>query len=318
VEADMTVTTESGRKAAYYYAHQGDGDIFKMAVGGNLPRMRKLEKTKQGRGPIPVLARDEEVRDALQAARKALLSQYYAILDDSKNLTNNALDKIKKFEAMRGNLMGREPEPKLEETLRNLDKVKTATQGSLDAALHATQVTTEKIKAIEATEILGPKEMPLSELDPDNTKLYMLGHGGAGTGALQTTTEGGAFTFGEAARGLKKAGLHQKFKAVNLPSCESADATTRTSFAAHSPAYSRDGTGARRTAPAQILADELYRAGFTHAKVKGYQGMGVMFPPGETAMSRIHVGDDEINERRSRVATVFKPKRRQFIPMCLR
>jgi hypothetical protein len=67
---------QSRRKAAYFYAHRGDGDIYQLAVQDNVRRMRKQAADPCARGPLPILARDKQTYEALLAAREALHDSY--------------------------------------------------------------------------------------------------------------------------------------------------------------------------------------------------------------------------------------------------
>lgn len=303
-------------KYARLYAHFGDGDMFALAVSENLPRMRKKNVDANARGPIPVIAGSSEAYGALTEARERAIADAAKEVEQAKRdylaQVAHVREKERVLEAMAG------PGGRFADTLgpqfASLQQQVADANAKLAALEAARDDLAIELEAVSATTILEPEA--LASLDPLETKLSVLGHGAAGSGEL--ATEPGSkrtFTLRAVARTFKALGLSPDFVSVKLPSCESADLRERTAFESDPPA-SR-GRFVKVRAPAQILADEMRRAGFAEARVTGYQGIGWMTPPGRTALQQAGpVFNEETARRRSEVAKVFTPRPKQLLP-CL-
>lgn len=154
----------------------------------------------------------------------------------------------------------------------------------------------DRLLALHATDVAGPEVLPL--LDPEQTKLYVLGFGNAGSARL-STSKGRIerFSLDDVARSLARGGLSREFRSIRLLSDGGAD----------------KGGVFRRKSSAQIFADELGRAGFAEPEVTGYRGATAGFSSGLHAQRVLPDGE---RVRRSTVSKRFAPSRRGVLP-CL-
>ncbi|GAA5784244.1 hypothetical protein GCM10007860_06890 [Chitiniphilus shinanonensis] len=311
---------DSGKrqKAAFYWAHEGGGDIFEQAAGSNLPRIRKAAQDPTARGPVPVIARNETVFADLSAAKQQTISNALSEMTSIRKSiadTGPQIDTIKqtrrRLKAMDPNYVKGQPypenpqpvKPRLTELLQQTTALKQNARNQRAQAQSSLSAWQERHDAFAATEIKHAGDVGMASLHPQHTKLYVLGHGNAGYDALQTTPDDGVFALTDVAKGLKQSGLNPDFESIRMTSCHSADAVKPTHFLADPPAIH---DGAR--APAQTLANALKAEGFTQPKVTGYQGQGINIPPGTTITRRIESGDPN-PVKRSTVAKVFTPEK---------
>jgi hypothetical protein len=284
---------------AFLYAYRGDGDMFELAMTENLPRARKRAVDPNARGPIPVIAGDWEAFEALTDARSTFIAQnaaaYYRL----------GLD-INRYMADRDRL-----EQRLQTRVYSSSRIATEFQRLnkiLENAEIARDLVRDKGRAARATRILKPDALRL--LHPVDSKLYIPGHGFPGSRGLSSSARSEPYSLRKLARQLKAGGLDPEHESFRLTSCGSADAASRDTFVDDPPARSRRWFGA--TAPAQRLADELSRVGFTTPHVTGYQGLGVMYPGGRTALQAIDK-PVAVQMRRSQVSKVFTPAQRRLL-----
>jgi hypothetical protein len=310
----MSSSDSAPRKAAYAYAHRGEGDMFDMAMGANVPRMRKQELDPNARGPIPILPRDDEAYAALVALRKAARAHFANAYKAALTMPEETKAELAAVERRRKMFAAAPPGEDLSKMIETNNEIEQVALQKLADAPAKQKEALEFLRAASRTIVLDPKAVPLSSLDARNTKLYVLGHGAAGEGDLASSESGGEFSLRDVAQGLKAGGLPPDFESLRLASCNSADTRERNRFLANPPAYSGIFSS-RRTAPAQIFANELSQAGFSNPKVTGYQGEAKRCPPGSTAIQEIKNGSSSISERRSRVAKVFTPKRRRALAL---
>jgi len=156
--------------------------------------------------------------------------------------------------------------------------------------------------------VLRPDVMSLRDLDPDHTKLKLIGHSAAGDEELSSTVDDHAFLLTELAQGLAEGGLSPDFEDFRLEGCETADAETRTAFSGH-PELDKQ-TNTAELAPAQRLANAPADAGFARARVAGYEGFGVARPTGlhqERLLGTFEA--PTAKARRSHVKRVFIPRK---------
>jgi hypothetical protein len=315
---DSIPSGNSKKEFAYFYAFRGDGDMFLMAVGINLPRIRKKDIEQTARGPISIIPRDDETFTALVAERdKARLEyaeEYQQSLEDA--------DQARK-ELIQAGITPAQPSEQspISGVAALLDKTPFDTMPPEQRLVVARQLANDSrdmLRGIRETQILDPNDVPLRKLDPQKTKLYVMGHGKAGTAFLTSSPSAGIFSFKELAQQLRVSCLNWKFESLRLVSCDSADTDLRTAFEPDPPPSK--GFWRQRRAPAQILADKLSRVGFANPQVTGYQGRGMMLPSGSTGVQFISGSSPRVEARRSTVATVFTPgkgKRRLLPRSCV-
>ncbi|MBN3829908.1 hypothetical protein G3O00_41035 [Burkholderia sp. Ac-20384] len=291
------------KQTAYSYAFRGDGDIFDQAASQNLPRILKQARDPSARGPIPVIARDETTYHQLLLAREAHMGELDANFQEANGAVkgiDGLLSQVRKDKAALQKMDPRDPRVQAdlstahaqEDQLLNIRPKSVAARDTWKAQLDASYL----------TPIIQPKHSPIKDLDPHNSKLYVLGHGFANGDKLSSTASGDAtFSLKDVAKGLKEDGLHPAFESFRMPSCHSADTENRPSFVENPPARTYSGT-----APAQTFANELKSAGFSSPKVTGYQGAGKRVPDGRTA-ERVTSDNSDV-ARRSEVAKVFTPE----------
>jgi hypothetical protein len=300
---------------AYLYAFRGDGDMFLMAAGINLPRIRKKDKDRKARGPIPIIARDDETFTELVKASDKVDAEYSQKYHQSLQNVGQACNEL-----IQAGITP--PQPSQQSPISNVDALLKKTpfdtmspEQRLAVARQLVKDSGEMLRAIRETQILNPNTVPLRTLDPQKTKLYVLGHGRAASPVLTSSPSAGIFSFKELAKQLGVSGLNWEFESLRLVSCDSADTEVRTAFEPDPPPSK--GFWRRRRAPAQILADELSKVGFANPQVTGYQGRGWMVPPGSEGMQYISKSLPLVQARRSTVAKVFTPKKRTLPLSCL-
>ncbi|WP_299007480.1 hypothetical protein [uncultured Shewanella sp.] len=179
-------------------------------------------------------------------------------------------------------------------------------------------------------------EHKLQQLSPDKNKLYIIGHGGAGSYTLTPKIDSNlneGITAYQLASNLAKAGLRKDFIDIRTTSCWSADSHRITAFdepqleeASKTKTISKPwlffwSTKTIDRQPfAQEFSDSLGVMGFYNAQVTGYHGQGKTIPLGEH-QSRIIPKDssapkdnsipkdnsDPITVRSSKAKHVFTP-----------
>lgn len=286
------------QRRVYSYAHRGDGDIMEMASSQNLPGVRKREVGMTSRAATPVVARDRAVFQQLHERRVALSQEHRSGMRPSEN----NIAKLRGFLARIDHELHHE-KPDVE-TAQVLERQAQQIEQTILGDTAVRDRWRRQAEAVEATPILGPEH--LSGL-PSDAKLLVLGHGTAGVNRLSTTeSKADAFALRDVAQGLRAAGLSRDFSNFALTSCHSADAEEHTEFVQDPPAQTPGGT-----APAQSLANELQRAGFTQPKVKGYQGAGLREPYGLSA-ERVSADGSEIARRKDTRKEFFPASERQW------
>lgn len=135
-----------------------------------------------------------------------------------------------------------------------------------------------------------PSSSELSKLNPEASKLYILGHGLAGSKGFfaDENGEAGALTAEQVVEQLLSGGLNKQFIDFRTLACYSADTTEPKSFSekdlhkAEKPKYSwkHKLIGKKKVTEqplGQYLCDALHKHGFQQPIVTGYHGAGVMF-----------------------------------------
>lgn len=135
-----------------------------------------------------------------------------------------------------------------------------------------------------------PSSSELSKLNPESSKLYILGHGLAGSRGFFADENGtaGALTAEQVAEQLVSGGLSKKFIDFRTLACYSADTTKPKSFSekdlrkAEKPKYlwTHKLIGKKKIDEqplAQYLCDALHKHGFQQSIVTGYHGAGATF-----------------------------------------
>jgi hypothetical protein len=279
--------------------------MFVLAAGFNLPKMRKKASDPSAGGPIPIIAGNTDVFERLCQARELERKDKTDVIDETIEAAQKAEGRLRRIERDRQSSGAAYSQDVLERMARSEKRARNELAGAIAARAQFE----EMVAAIDATEILSPEQKPLSDLDPEQSKLKLLGHGSAGSDRLATVSDGDddeqEFSLRELAYTLKLGGLNPQLTSFDLLSCESADVEHRASFVEDPPCSTAAGM-----APAQIFANELREAGFVNPMVKGYQGLGKIGYPGKHSMR--FLVDDEGNvvgkRRASEVAKVFTPR----------
>ncbi|PMS30815.1 hypothetical protein B0G57_12963 [Trinickia symbiotica] len=296
--------SEKKRKAAYFYAHRGDGEMFEMAVAGNLTYLRKKELNAAGRDLLRVISRDREAFESLMAARRAQRRDFATRYHQAMKMADEAKATQERTEAWRKQFEAMPDGPPKEARISQLAEVVEAAAKKLAFANDALARFGERGKAARMTLPIDPAAMPLRGLAPTSTKLYVLGHGEAGGDELSSAPLDGEFLLKDVAQSLMANGLSPDFEDFRMGSCESADAETRNAFGDDSALHDRASSVSR--APAQIFVDELRLAGFSRPRVTGYEGSGVKYPSGPNQERLLGTLEEPMaRARRSAVARVF-------------
>jgi hypothetical protein len=173
-----------------------------------------------------------------------------------------------------------------------------------------------------------PNSKILSDLDPEKSKIYLLGHGSPGTNELSGGTLHADFLsenrldVKEIVKQLARGGLGKSFVDIRSISCSGADALYSGNLfdkdalidATYDPVGKKKPFG-------EHLADEFGKEGFGNVKVKAYHGLGLMYADSINGGSKYQhnripkmtdakgniIYDPKQYVRSSDVAEIFKP-----------
>lgn len=290
-------------KPAFSYAHTGGNDMFELAASVNLPKIKKQTADPNARGAIPVIARDQKTFEELSAGRDSHIATLTKNQQKFDSLATDLQDHLGDLDKQQAAAEKKDPNhPGVQADLKQIGAGQKQGRQNMAYVNASSQRLQQQIDASRQTSIIPPERSPLAHLDPEHSKLYILGHGAAGSADLSTDdSDKTLFSLKDVAKGLDQAGLHKDFRSFRMPSCYSADAEPNSEFLDRPPGRTRNGE-----APAQSFANELGNHGFNKAQVKGYQGAGVMAPTGPTA-ERFSADRSDI-ARRSEVGAVFTPE----------
>lgn len=249
-------------KEGYIYATFSSGDTANQIAGYNLTRFN------QGKAMRPVIVRDDVAKAELQAVIQREIVEWKRIVDNYENALMSYMTRANRTLA---DIQAQDPE-KFAEQQRFL-------KGLLDKRHLLSRV---KIISNSSTGIL-------SKLSPDQSKLYVMGHGFAGGDMIYDNVrgEGEGVSAGALAQRLSQEGLPQGYGDIRVLSCNSGDAVAPTSF--DPPALERArypsfgdiqltlGMGWEALRPfAHSLSLALNERGFANTTVTGYQGSGMV------------------------------------------
>jgi hypothetical protein len=330
---------------AYMYAPRGDGDAFEFALEENVRRLAKVIDASyfRPRGPIPLLASNEDVRrglDDLRAKRMRGLSQEVKSAREERRACERALGNAS---------LSNDERDHMQKKIDDLDFVIKERSFYL-AAAEATEIKSWNALT-SAGDALGHGDAQVQatrSAQLAKTKMYIALYGSAGSERLTTDRSGttAEVTLAEISRDLAQRflveGVTPHIGSFRLLSRESADAKPRRNFEANPRGYSGLFSD-RRVAPAQYFANQLKEDGFIRPRVTGYQGQGVFWATakhivnadsdaGHSSAGARHQGwgsgslapphaiqivPGKASEwrRRSEVGKVFKP--RQGLAFCL-
>lgn len=264
---------------AYMYAPSGAGDTFEFALEENLRRLAKWidASSIKPRGPIALLAPNEEVEKALVAARAKRMHELGQEVKDAREALRTSEQALREDALSDG---------ERDEIRRSLDEQRFVIQerSFYLAVAEATRIETlDALTTVEHDAHLSEAQrqaMLTSKLA--DTKVYIPLYGSAGSDLLTTDRSETpvethlADISQELAQYFLSQGLAPEVGSFRLISWESADTRTRTKFEANPPGY-RGLFSNRRVAPAQYLANKLQEDGFAHPRVTGYQGQGIFW-----------------------------------------
>lgn len=288
------------KKQGVLYAPFAAPDIVDMAIGKNMVR------AQNGKPIYPLICRNEQDRATLEQVRTTQLSRWQADYEEDSLQLKEYMGHMTQHgfteeEARQNYPLG----PKV------FDKVQERLNNKYPALIDA--LTNLTIKSSDA----------LKSLSPDQHKLYLLGHGGAGMNILAAdqACQKGMVTAKEVAHQLAEGGLDKHFTDIRVTACWSADTCAPTSFQkvdlerASQPQTQRSGFlglfGKKEVVAepfAQTLSNEMKREGFELPIVSGYHGLGMTFSSfsGEHHLRRLP-NSQESNTRASTVREVFIP-----------
>jgi len=327
-----------GRKPAYQWAHVGTGDMMPNAVGHNAARIRAQGQDLTKRGPIPVIARDDQAFANLTGSKAQLLAKAHdQLMESAETLAtlvrarNNMREQRRVFKRLadpdyvpKSEATAQNPARAFDkETLLNLhpdEREAYARLGGqkrffgrkidLQAEQHRYFTVMHNATLMTGIERAAPL---MGTLDPAHAKLYVIGHGTAGADVISPTDSADdTISLRDVARGLAQSGLHHEFEDIRLTSCHSADAQKPAAFVdGFDPPGAVGGwAGLFKTrAPAQSMANELAGQGFTRPRVTGYQGVGLSHPDGAMQLRKPNAqSPDSAEVRASTVSKVFMPE----------
>ncbi|WP_108986483.1 hypothetical protein [Edwardsiella ictaluri] len=269
-----------------------------MAIGKNMVR------TKQSKPIYPLLSRNEQDKATLEQMRATLLSKWKEEYEAEILHLKEYIDQITQHGLTEKE--ARQHYPLGPEGFDNIQKRIVKYCALIDALTNLTIKSSNDLKS----------------LSPDQHKLYVVGHGGAGMDILaeDPACQQGMVTAKEIAHQLAEGGLDKRFTDIRVTACWSADTCEPTSFQksaldlASQPETQRSGFlglfGKKEIVAepfAQTLSNEMTREGFEQPRVSGYHGIGMTFSSfGEHNLRRL----PESEESDARASTV----RRVFIP----
>ncbi|MGY4730783.1 hypothetical protein [Burkholderia pyrrocinia] len=253
----------SGRKAVMY-APFVSKDVIKQSLSKNLVR------NLNGKSWRPLVAQD----DVAQAQLQQLKQEYQG------SLRNQAMAMLNEIEQLQFGAS--------EEELCEFLGVE-----NLDDMIRACGEAIRQADLLSNLEVRSNKDgLELFDLTPENSKLYIVGHGGAGLDILAADSAATVkVSVAELAEQLAAGGLNRDFRDFRVTACYSADARAPTSFQqeelrnAAAPTQGKQpgflGLFRRPLVPRQPLAQSLSNAlserGFSQPEVSGYHGIGVIF-----------------------------------------
>ncbi|KVD84113.1 hypothetical protein WS62_20745 [Burkholderia sp. ABCPW 14] len=256
-------------------------------------------RVQKGKSPIPLIVQDDAARDQLQGLKRRIEAQYRG----NGMTTLESIERMRRREKLSDQEIDRrycDPMSHAKELIRNADMLQN----------------------MEVRSNTGGVE--LSRLNPQRDKLYIAGHGAAGTDILTADTAGahGQVSVAELAEQLAAGGLDRDFRDFRVKACFSADAQEPTSFRrddlqrAATPKVdswprflSFFGRRMVSSQPfAQSLCNALSERGFSQAEVSGYHGEGgIGSSAGHHMRSLSRSGLSDV--RASEVKQVFTPSK---------
>ncbi|MBZ6067275.1 hypothetical protein LA374_13820 [Aeromonas schubertii] len=290
------------QKQGVLYAPFAAPDIVEMAIGKNMIR------AQQGKPLYPLICRNEQDKATLEQLRTTLLNTRK---EDYEVMTSGLNDYINQMakngfteEEARQNFPSGGPE-RFDRLQNNISKLPPM----IDALTNLT--------------IKGSDDLKL--LPPNQHKLYVVGHGGAGMDILAAdqACQQGMVTAKEVAHQLAEGGLDKRFTDIRVTACWSADTCAPTSFQksaldrASQPKTQQSGFlglfgfGKKEVVAepfAQTLSNAMKREGFEQPRVSGYHGTGMTFSSflGEHHLRRLP-DSQESDARASTVRQFFIP-----------
>lgn len=282
----------SGRKAVMY-APFVSMDVIKQSLGKNLVR------DLNDKSLMPLVAQD----DVAQAQLQHLKQEYQGYLLAKAMPTLNKIEELRSIYGVS------------EEECRN--RIGNA---NFDDAMRVSKHLIRLSELLSNMEVRSNEDgRALFDLTPEMSKLYIVGHGGAGSDILTADSAGaqGIVSVAELAEQLAAGGLNRDFRDFRVTACYSADARKPTSFqqeelrnAAQGKRPGFLGLFSRpmvlRRPFSQYLSNALSERGFSHPEVSGYHGAGVTFSKiGHHARRVLNSGLPDV--RASEVRQVFTP-----------
>ena len=243
------------------YAPFVSEDIVDMAFAENIGRFTNKKPL------YPVIVKDDNDKTNFERLRTLKLKE---LKDDAEVLPNI----IKSYKGS------------ITETKKNLGEQK------FNQALKNSQRFLTHYDVLNQLSVISNSATPseLSKLSPESSKLYILGHGLAGSRGFFADENGitGALTAEQVVEQLVSGGIDKQFIDFRTLACYSADTTEPKSFAekdlhkAEKPKYlwkyKLIGKKKIDEQPlGQYLCDALHKHGFQQPIVTGYHGAGVMF-----------------------------------------
>lgn len=330
---------------AYMYAPSGEGDTFEFALEENVRRLAKWidASTVKPRGPIPLIAPNDEVKKALKAARVKRMRALGEEIEEARQACRTSEQALQSDALSDG---------EREEVQNALDEQRFIVR---ERSFYLAAAEATRIEGLDLLTTVGAQQgneaqrQAIVTRQLANTKIYIPLYGSAGSDVLSTDRSQApaetrlADISQDLAQHFISEGQAPHVGSFRLLSWESADAKTRRKFEANPSGYSGLFSN-RRVAPAQYLANKLEEDGFLRARVTGYQGQGIFwsvskhFLTGDSASTHPNAnerhqgwGSQSIApvhalqvipghcsdwKRRRDVAKVFKPKRGRGL-LCL-
>lgn len=296
-------TTSDFKKQGYLWAHVGTGDMMELAIGHNVPRVRSQRLNSSKSGPLSVIASDEQTFQDLTLAKMRIAEEVELDMERAVKTHKTLMQAYKEATDMQ-RLFKTALDPKYvpkgvpAKPASSFDKNSLIKLSDADLECYATFVAKKKLArsviakkeelqlffsgkkdAVSSTTILRTFDVGMKSLDSKNTKLYVIGHGGAGKAFIfPTPSASDRIPLRDIASGLAKAGLPAIFEDVRLTACYSADAKKPAAF---TPGFDPPGsTGGvfgffQSRAPAQVLSNKMAKRGFKSLLVTGYHGAGI-------------------------------------------
>lgn len=279
-------------KRGTIYAPFAAADLVDQSLGMNSVRHRK------GKSLYPVIVSDDVALQKMEQFRAAAAADLKSRIDHLSASLQSMESTLKSNPGWTA------------DTMRN-----SLNPATFDKMLEGMSKLSQDLVVANRLQFLNNQTtQALSRLSPDNDKLYIIGHGGAGMDILAADQQMslGMITAESLAEDLDSGGLDHGFQDIRVTACYSADADKPASFEQSELDRAADpGRGllgwlnppqSRKAPFAKSLRTALSDKGFSAVPVTGYHGAGVTFAS-DNGQTRRLPGVADV--RRSKVKRMF-------------